>query len=95
MNAPVVHSSVHQASAVGAGAEEITLRLLYQLVVILIATRLVIGVVRRLGQTEVSGEILAGLLLGPACWARCFPASCTSSSTPPPARSSRGWPRWV
>ena len=54
-------------SAVGAGAEAIVLRLLYQLIVILVATRVVVAVVRRLGQTDVSGEILAGLLLGPSC----------------------------
>ncbi len=60
-------------SAVGADAEEITLRLLYQLIVILLATRLVTAVVRRLGQTEVSGEILAGLLLGPSLLGALFP----------------------
>lgn len=54
-------------SAVGAGAEAIVLRLLYQLIVILVATRVVVAIVRRLGQTDVSGEILAGLLLGPSC----------------------------
>ena len=54
-------------SAVGAGAETIVLRLLYQLIVILVATRVVVAIVRRLGQTDVSGEILAGLLLGPSC----------------------------
>ncbi|MCU1276713.1 MAG: sodium:proton antiporter [bacterium] len=54
-------------SAVGAGAETIVLRLLYQLIVILVATRVVVAVVRRFGQTDVSGEILAGLLLGPSC----------------------------
>lgn len=54
-------------SAVGSGAEAIVLRLLYQLIVILAATRIVVAVVRRLGQTDVSGEILAGLLLGPSC----------------------------
>lgn len=54
-------------SAVGAGAEEIVLRLLYQLIVILAATRVVVALARRLGQTDVSGEILAGLLLGPSC----------------------------
>jgi Kef-type K+ transport system membrane component KefB len=54
-------------SAVGAGAEALVLRLLYQLIVILVATRIVVAVVRRLGQTDVSGEILAGLLLGPSC----------------------------
>ena len=60
-------------SAVGPGAEEITLRLLYQLIVILLATRLVTWVVRRLGQTDVSGEILAGLLLGPSLLGALFP----------------------
>src|SRR4051812_31890301 len=54
-------------SAVGSGAETIVLRLLYQLIVILVATRVVVALVRRLGQTDVSGEILAGLLLGPSC----------------------------
>jgi Kef-type K+ transport system membrane component KefB len=53
-------------SAVGAAAEEIVLSLLYQILVILAVTRLVTGIVRRLGQTDVSGEILAGLLLGPS-----------------------------
>ncbi|MCE9582499.1 MAG: cation:proton antiporter [Planctomycetes bacterium] len=54
-------------STVGSGAEEIAFRLLVQLVVILAATRLVTMIVRRLGQTDVSGEILAGILLGPSC----------------------------
>ena len=53
-------------SAVGTGAEEIVLRLLYQLIAILLTTRVVVAVVKRLGQTAVSGEILAGLLLGPS-----------------------------
>jgi K+:H+ antiporter len=60
-------------SAVGSGAEEITLRLLYQLIVILVATRLVTALVRRLGQTDVSGEILAGVLLGPSMLGALFP----------------------
>jgi Kef-type K+ transport system membrane component KefB len=62
-----------QESAVGAGAEEITLRLLYQLLAILVATRVVTWIVRRLGQTDVSGEILAGLLLGPSLLGAVFP----------------------
>ncbi len=53
-------------SAVGARAEEIVLRLLYQILVILAATRIVTWIARRLGQTDVSGEILAGILLGPS-----------------------------
>jgi len=60
-------------SAVGSGAEEITLRLLYRLIVILVATRLVTALVRRLGQTDVSGEILAGVLLGPSMLGALFP----------------------
>ncbi len=53
-------------SPTGASAEELVLRLLLQLIVILIATRVVAAAARRLGQTDVSGEILAGLLLGPS-----------------------------
>ena len=52
--------------AVGASAEQLVLSLLYQLVAILLMTRIVTWVARRLGQTDVSGEILAGLLLGPS-----------------------------
>ncbi|HXG62407.1 MAG TPA: cation:proton antiporter [Planctomycetota bacterium] len=53
-------------SAVGAKAEEVVLRLLIQLIVILLVTRGVVLLARRLGQTDVSGEILAGILLGPS-----------------------------
>jgi Kef-type K+ transport system membrane component KefB len=53
-------------TALGAHAEELVLRLLYQILVVLGATRIVSRAVRRLGQTDVSGEILAGLLLGPS-----------------------------
>jgi Kef-type K+ transport system membrane component KefB len=53
-------------SPVGASAEQLVLHLLLQLIAILIATRLVAAGARRLGQTDVSGEILAGLLLGPS-----------------------------
>lgn len=50
----------------GSASEELVLRLLYQLIVILIVTRIVVFLARRLWQTDVSGEILAGLLLGPS-----------------------------
>ncbi len=53
-------------SAVGAAAENVVLSLLYQLLAILAMTRIVTWIARRLGQTDVSGEILAGLLLGPS-----------------------------
>ena len=60
-------------SAVGAAAEQLVLRLLYQLIAILAATRIVVWLVRRVGQTDVSGEILAGLLLGPSCLGALWP----------------------
>jgi Kef-type K+ transport system membrane component KefB len=60
-------------SAVGAHAEQIVLRLLLQLLAILVTTRAVVWVARRLGQTDVAGEILAGLLLGPSCLGALFP----------------------
>jgi hypothetical protein len=86
-------ASAGHESAVGAGAEEITLRLLYQLLVILVTTLIVTRVVRRLGQTDVSGEILAGLLLGPSLLGPSSPASCAGSFIPRRARSSPACPR--
>jgi Kef-type K+ transport system membrane component KefB len=71
--AQLAGASTGADSAVGAGAEEITLQLLYQLIVILLVTRVVTAIVRRLGQTDVSGEILAGLLLGPSLLGALFP----------------------
>jgi K+:H+ antiporter len=71
--AQLAGAAVGSESAVASGAEEITLRLLYQLIVILLATRVVTAVVRRLGQTDVSGEILAGVLLGPSLLGALFP----------------------
>ncbi|ATB43284.1 sodium:proton antiporter [Cystobacter fuscus] len=53
-------------SAVGTKAEELVLHLLGQFIAILATTRLVVYVARKLGQTDVSGEILAGLVLGPS-----------------------------
>jgi Kef-type K+ transport system membrane component KefB len=53
-------------SGVGFGAEELVLQLLYQLIAVLVVSRTVALAARRLGQTDVSGEILAGLLLGPS-----------------------------
>ncbi len=60
-------------TAVGARAEELVLHLLLQILAILVATRLVVAIARRLGQTDVSGEILAGLLLGPSFLGALFP----------------------
>jgi len=71
--AQLAGASTGTQSAVGSGAEEIGLQLLYQLIVILLATRLVTALVRRVGQTDVSGEILAGILLGPSLLGALFP----------------------
>jgi Kef-type K+ transport system membrane component KefB len=53
-------------SAVGTKAEELVLHLLAQFIAILATTRLVVYVARKMGQTQVAGEILAGLVLGPS-----------------------------
>lgn len=65
-------------NAVGSKTEELILHLLIQLLVILVATRVVTVIVRRLGQTDVSGEILAGLLLGPSALGLLFPELSTA-----------------
>lgn len=66
-------------SAVGAKAEHLTLHLLYQLITILVFTRVVTWMSRRfLGQTDVSGEILAGILLGPSVFKALAPGLWSS-----------------
>lgn len=61
-------------SPVGARAEEIILHLLYQLILIFIVTRLVVVFTKKiLNQTDVAGEILAGLLLGPSLLGAIWP----------------------
>ncbi|MCW7536902.1 cation:proton antiporter [Aquabacterium sp. A7-Y] len=61
-------------SAVGSQAEHLVLQLLYQLIVILVLTRVVSWASKRyLGQTDVAGEILAGLVLGPSLLGALFP----------------------
>jgi len=70
----VVAHVAHAQSAVGSAAEQITLHLLYQLIVILLATRALVWISRRyLAQTAVAGEILAGLVLGPSVLGKFFP----------------------
>jgi Kef-type K+ transport system membrane component KefB len=75
---PFAVAATAAESAVGARAEETVLRLLYQLIAVLLATRIVVFLVRRVGQTPVSGEILAGLLLGPSCLGALVPDSMES-----------------
>jgi Kef-type K+ transport system membrane component KefB len=69
-------------SAVGASAEHLVLHVLYQLIAILLVTRAVVALIRRTGQTRVSGEILAGLLLGPSCLGALFPGAMHSLFDP-------------
>ena len=67
-------SAAVSESPVGAGAEEIILHLLYQLILIFIITRLVVAFTKKvLTQTDVTGEILAGLLLGPSLLGAIWP----------------------
>ncbi|HKV94709.1 MAG TPA: cation:proton antiporter [Candidatus Angelobacter sp.] len=47
--------------------ELLSLRIIIQLILILLAARLVGSLFRRMGQPQVCGEIAAGMLLGPSC----------------------------
>lgn len=59
---------------VGASSEHLVLYLLYQLIAIFIATRIVVFIATKfLGQTDVSGEILAGIVMGPSLLGALFP----------------------
>ncbi len=62
-------------SAVGSSAEELVLHLVYQVIAILVVSRAVVWLTRKIGQTDVSGEILAGLLLGPSLFGAIAPGS--------------------
>jgi Kef-type K+ transport system membrane component KefB len=53
--------------------EEILFRALLQLIVIILAARCANGLLRRIGQPGVVGEIVAGLLLGPSFLGYFFP----------------------
>ena len=67
-------SAIASESPVGPHAEEIILHLLYQLILIFIVTRLVVAFTKKvLTQTDVAGEILAGLLLGPSLLGAIWP----------------------
>src|SRR5271155_1768761 len=61
-----MHSSVHQT-------ENLLFLTLLQLIVMIAAARLGNGLLRRLGQPGVIGEILAGLVLGPSLFGHFFP----------------------
>ncbi|WP_411841666.1 cation:proton antiporter [Serratia fonticola] len=62
------------ALAVASSSEEIVIQLLYQLIIILIITRIFVWIGRTfLRQTAVAGEILAGIVLGPSLIGMLFP----------------------
>jgi Kef-type K+ transport system membrane component KefB len=54
------------ASPASGPSEQLAIQLLYALIVILTVTRVAVALLQRVGQTDVSGEIFAGLLLGPS-----------------------------
>ena len=72
----MIAAILEDGGAVGAKAEHLTLHLLYQLITILVFTRIVTWIARKfLGQTDVSGEILAGILLGPSVFKALAPGT--------------------
>lgn len=84
---PSLLAETAHVSVAGSAAEEIILRLLFALVAVLVASRVVTWLAEKLlGQTDVAGEILAGLLLGPSVLGaiapgvvdKLFPASTSS-----------------
>jgi Kef-type K+ transport system membrane component KefB len=62
--------------------EQILLAVLVQLIVILMAARLVGALFSRLGQPQVCGEIAAGFVLGPSLFGRFFPNAFQSVFNP-------------
>jgi Kef-type K+ transport system membrane component KefB len=74
---PLMHAFRHVS------AEEVLLRLLVQLIVILLAARLFAGLLRRFRQPGVVGEIVAGLVLGPSVLGRWFPGIADAIFHPP------------
>lgn len=76
-----------ETNAAHLAAEKIVLSLLYQLIAILAVTRIVVWASKRfLAQTDVSGEILAGLVLGPSVLGALYPEQVKAlfdSSTAP------------
>lgn len=62
------------STSLGSYAEHITLFILIQIFTILIFSKVVSFLAKKfLGQTNVAGEILAGILLGPSLLATLFP----------------------
>jgi len=77
-----LENNIAPQSTVGTHAEQMVLHILLQIVLILACTRLVVFAVRKFRQTDVSGEILAGLLLGPSCLGALAPGVMQAIFTP-------------
>src|ERR1700722_9125349 len=60
-------------SPVTGPVEEVLLKVIIQLVVIIAVARISGNLFRRMGQPVVCGEIAAGLILGPSLFGRFFP----------------------
>ena len=69
--------------------KELLLTALLQLIVIIVAARVFAAIFRKFRQPSVVGEIAAGLVLGPSCFGRFFPAFPRPSSIRPWAKPSR------
>lgn len=65
---------IENINSPGSSAEHITFFIILQILIILFFSRIISSLARRyLGQTNVAGEILAGILLGPSFLASLFP----------------------
>src|ERR1700742_3948122 len=64
--------SLNPASSINQ-TEDLLFTVLVQLIVMILAARLLHTLARRLGQPGVVGEIIAGLLLGPSLLGHFFP----------------------
>lgn len=69
-------------AAGSSGNERLVLQLFIELMVILAVTRAVVVLLRRLGQTDVAGELLAGFLLGPSFLGAIAPGLATALFPP-------------
>ena len=64
-------------------AEKLVLSLIYQLIAILCVTQVVVWISNKFfGQTDVSGEILSGLVLGPSLVGAFFPKQMAALFVP-------------
>jgi Kef-type K+ transport system membrane component KefB len=67
-------NSKELATSLGGASEDIVFSILIQIVVIIIFAKIISIISRKfLGQTDVAGEILAGILLGPSLLSSIFP----------------------